>query len=325
MHICIRALERELAVRDMNWDNARFFLTVARAGTLRGAARALGVDQATVGRRVTALEAELGARLFLRTPTMFVLTDAGEALAPSAEAMERAAHVIEHRIAGLDKQLAGRIRITTTESLGARFVMPALVRLRRLHPGIDIVCTTSSQIANLTRREADLAIRTTRPNSPDLITRRLGQFERGLYASRDYLSRRGEPRKGEAFAGHDLIVYQRPIDPLMWKVMCGEPIARGRIVFQASSTNLLSDAALAGLGITVLSVYRARPETQLVRVMPQCCDRYDVWMVAHSDLYKTARVQALIALLVDEFDREKVANGRGLKSTPPPPNSQGKW
>jgi hypothetical protein len=75
----------------------------------------------------------------------------------------------------------------------------------------------------------------------------------------------------------------------------------------------------------VLSVYRARPETQLVRVMPQCRDRYDVWMVAHSDLYKTARVQALIALLVDEFDREKVANGRGLKSTPPPPNSQGKW
>ena len=285
----------------MNWDRARFFLAVARLGTLRAASRALGVDQATVGRRVAALEAELSSRLFLRTPAMFLLTDAGEALIRSAEAMERAALDMTLRAAGRDEELAGTVRIATTESLASQFVLPAVARLRALHPGILVTCMTSSRIANMNRREADLAIRTVRPDSPDLITRRLGQFERGLYASRQYIKSRGTPEEGRAFAGHDLVVYQRAIEPLMWEAMCGEPVANGRIVFQASSTSLLYEAVLAGLGITVLSTFRASSEKRLSRLLLTRSERYDVWLVLHGDLYRTARVQAVIAQIAEQF------------------------
>jgi len=144
----------------------------------------------------------------------------------------------------------------------------------RKHAGIDVVCVTSSEIANLTRREADLAIRTLRPESPDLIVRRLGHLETGIYASRGYLAERGEPLPGSAFEGHDLVMYQQPIVPTMWEALCGEPTSRGRVMFQTSSTMMLVEATLAGLG---------------------------VWLVAHADLYKTARVQAVIEAVVDEF------------------------
>ncbi|MFM0671261.1 LysR family transcriptional regulator [Paraburkholderia sediminicola] len=285
----------------MNWDNARFFLAVARAGTLRGAAFKLKVDQATVGRRIVALEEALSATLFLRTPALYVLTPAGETLIGPAETMEQAALSIERRVAGLDDQLAGTIRVATTDSLGKRFVMPAIAKMRRAHPGIEIVCVTSAQITNLTRREADVAIRTLRPDAPDLIARKLAQLEVGIYASREYVAARGEPREGEAFEGHDLAMYQQPASPSAWAALCGEPTLRGRLVFQTQSTAMLFEAALAGFGVAELPRFRADYEPELVRVMPHRSEPFDVWLVAHADLYKTARMQVLIAAVADEF------------------------
>ncbi|CAB3746785.1 LysR family transcriptional regulator [Burkholderia puraquae] len=285
----------------MNWDNARYFLALARTGTLRAAAARLNVDQATVGRRIAALEDELAARLFLRTPTLYVLTTAGEALLEPAETMEHASLTIERRVMGLDDQLCGSVRIATTDTLGKRFVIPAIARLRHRHPGIDVVCVTSAEIANLTRREADLAIRTLRPESPDLIVRRLGHLETGIYASRGYLAERGEPAPGSAFDGHDLVMYQQPVVPTMWDALCGESTSRGHVMFQTSSTMMLVEAALAGLGVAELPCFRADAEPQLVRLMPQRCNYFDVWLVAHADLYKTARLQAVIEAVVDEF------------------------
>ncbi|PMS23630.1 LysR family transcriptional regulator [Trinickia dabaoshanensis] len=286
-----------------NWDNARFFLAVARTGTLRGAASRLGVDQATVGRRIAALEEALSARLFLRTPTMYVLTSAGEAMIAPAEAIEQAVHQIERRIVGMDEQLSGTIRVATTDSLGKRFVVPAIAKLRAAHPGIDVVCVTSAGLANLTRREADVAIRTLRPESPDLIVRRLAQLESGVYASRAYLAARGEPREGSAFEGHDLLMYQRTLVPSMWESLCGEPIHRGCVAFQTSSTMMLFEAAIAGLGVTELPCFRADEEPELVRVMRGRVDRFDVWLVAHADLYKTARIQAFIDVVAHAFEQ----------------------
>lgn len=286
-----------------NWDNARFFLAVARTGTLRQAAARLGVDQATVGRRIAALEDTLSARLFLRTPTMYVLTPAGEALIAPAETMEQAVHQIERHIVGMDDQLSGTIRVATTDTLGKRFVVPAIAKLRAEHPCIDVICVTSPGIANLTRREADIAIRTLRPESPDLIVRRLAQLETAVYASRAYLAAHGEPREGEAFEGHDLVMYQRTMLPSMWEAICGEPIDRGRVAFQTSSTMMLFEAAICGLGVTELPCFRAQSEPELVRVLPNRSDRFDIWLVAHADLYKTARIQAFIDFVSREFEQ----------------------
>ncbi|ANJ74500.1 LysR family transcriptional regulator [Ralstonia insidiosa] len=285
----------------MNWDNARIFLAVARTGTLRGAAQRLAVDQATVGRRVAALEDELSAKLFLRTSTALVLTPAGEALIGPAEAMEQAAHTIERRIAGTDEQLAGTIRVATTETLAATFVLPAIAQLRQQHPGIDIVCMTSKSIANLTKREADVAVRTLRPDAPDLIARRIAQLETGIYASRSYVAARGMPEEGTAFAGHDLVLYPRNEVPWMWEDLCGEPISRGRVVLQSSSAMTVFEAIVAGIGITELVCHRAETRPELVRVLPNRRDTQDVWLVTHADLHKTARVRALMDAIVNVF------------------------
>jgi DNA-binding transcriptional LysR family regulator len=287
----------------MNWDNARFFLAIARAGTLRGAARQLRVDQATVGRRLAALEEELGARLFLRTLSLYVLTPAGEALMEPAEAIERSVAQMERRVMGLDERLIGSVRVATTDSLGKRFVIPAIARMRAEHPGIEVVCLISQDVANLTRREADIAVRTVRPDAPDLIGRRLATLKTGIYASRAYLAARGAPALGNGFSGHDLVAYHQLVAPMTPSAFCGEPTDGGKVVFRTSSSITLVEAAAAGIGVAELPCYRADTEPDLVRIMPERSADFDVWLVAHADLYKTARIQALIGGLVGEFDQ----------------------
>jgi DNA-binding transcriptional LysR family regulator len=290
---------------NVNWDNARIFLAVARTGTLRGAAQRLGVDQATVGRRLVALEGELAAKLFLRTSTALVLTPAGEALIGPAEAMEQAAHTIERRVAGIDEQLAGTIRVATTDTMAAAFVLPAIAQLRQRHPGIDVVCIASKSIANLTKREADVAVRTLRPDAPDLIARRIGQMETGIYASRSYVAARGEPEEGTAFEGHDLVLYPRNEVPWMWEDLCGEPISRGRVVLQSNSAMAILEAVAGGMGLTELVCRRAESYPDLVRVLRHRRGMQDVWLVTHADLHKTARVRALMDCIVEAFETPK--------------------
>ncbi|MBX5173365.1 LysR family transcriptional regulator [Rhizobium sp. NZLR1b] len=288
----------------LNWDHARFFLAVTRAGTLRSAARQLNVDQATVGRRLAALEDELGARLFLRTPSLYVLTPAGEALVEPAEAIERSVAQMERRVLGLDERLTGSVRIATTDSLAKRYVLPAIAAMPSVHPGIEVVCLTSQDIANLTRREADIAIRTLRPDAPDLIVRRLATLETGIYASRAYLASHGAPVAGAEFAGHDLVVYQQKIAPTGPSALCGESAVNGRVVLRASSSVTLVDATAAGIGVAELPCYRADAETELVRIMPDRSADFDVWLVTHGDLYRTARIQVTIDALVRQFSPE---------------------
>ncbi|RUW86959.1 LysR substrate-binding domain-containing protein [Mesorhizobium sp. M7A.F.Ca.US.010.02.1.1] len=242
------------------------------------------------------------ARLFLRTPSLYVLTSAGEALVEPAEAIERSVAQMERRVTGLDEQLTGSVRVATTDSLGKRFVIPAIARMRSEHPGIEVVCLTSQDIANLTRREADIAIRTIRPDAPDLIVRRLASLKTGIYASRAYLAARGTPAPGNGFSDHDLVAYQHSVAPTMPFAFCGEPTGGGKVVFRTSSSITLVEAAAAGIGVAELPCYRADTESDLVRIMPERSADFDVWLVAHADLYKTARIQALIRALVGAFD-----------------------
>jgi DNA-binding transcriptional LysR family regulator len=163
----------------------------------------------------------------------------------------------------------------------------------------------SKSIANLTKREADVAVRTLRPDSPDLIARRIGQMETGIYASRSYVAARGEPEEGTAFAGHDLVLYPRNEVPWMWEDLCGEPITRGRVVLQSNSALALFEAVAAGIGMTELVCRRAQAYPQLVRVLPNRRSMQDVWLVTHADLHKTARVRALLDCIVEAFDAPK--------------------
>ena len=189
----------------MDWDNARIFLAIYRAGTLRAAAGQLQIDQATVGRRLAALEKSLGARLFLRTPSGYLATPAGELAVRAAELMEQAADQFQRELLGIDNRLCGVVRLSTSDMLASHSVIAAMQQLHVAHPAIRVVLSTSMEITSLTRREADLAVRTLRPTDPDLISRHLIKRSLGLYATPAYLQQRGEPQRGTALAASSSI------------------------------------------------------------------------------------------------------------------------
>jgi len=285
----------------MNWDDARVFLAIRRAGTLRGAAALLQVDQATAGRRLAALEAALGARLFLRTPGGYVPTPAGELAGAAAERMEQAADQLQRQMQGLDEKLCGVVRVATSDTMASFYVIPALTKLREAHPDIKVVLGTSTQVTNLTRREADLAVRTVKPTSPDLISRRLARRQLGVYASRSYLRRRGEPMQDAALQGHDVVLYDRPMGPSDGRQLCGVPTGNARVALEVNSGLMMLEAVRAGIGLGELPVQMAEGDPELVRVWPERSDRIDVWLVLHADLSRTARVRAVADAIVEAF------------------------
>ncbi|MGE8068633.1 LysR family transcriptional regulator [Pseudomonas sp. NPDC089569] len=285
----------------MNWDDARVFLAVCRESTLRGAARVLGVDQATVGRRINALEKSLSATLFLRTSEGYALTAVGEAAMRAVEKMEHSALELERRIQGLDERLTGLVRVTTTDSLAIDFLIPAIARLHRQHPDVRVQLDASTQILSLAKREADIAVRNTRPENPDLIARRIARWPVGLFASQDYVDTHGIPQPGEAFEGHDLVVYQ-PYLQGGNLTLVNEPLGRGRIVSSLSSSLLVRRSIVAGIGIGEIAVHLGERDG-LVRLWPERTRPlpYDVWLVTHADLRHTARVRAVIEEIVTQF------------------------
>ena len=282
----------------MDWDNARIFLGIYRAGTLRGAAAQLDIDQATAGRRLAALETSLSAKLFLRTPSGYLPTPAGEAAARSAEAMEQAALQLQREMQGIDNRLAGVVRVATTDTLAVHFVMAAMAALHERHPEIRIELTVDTAITSLTRREADLAVRTLRPVEPDLVARVLTQRTAGLFASRAYVERHGMPDIATGLAGHDLVIFQPSVAPRQSRELGGAPLTGARIVMQANTGMMLQEAVRAGLGIAELPVHMAGTDPRLVRIWPEREHRYDLYLVMHGDLSRSARVRAVADAIV---------------------------
>jgi len=286
----------------MNWDDTRIFLAVCRQATLRGAGRLLGVDQATVGRRVNALEKSLNATLFQRTSEGYALTAVGEAALQSVEKMERSAIELERQVQGLDDRLTGTVRVTTTDSLAIDFLIPAIARLHDTHPDVRVQMDASTQILSLAKREADIAVRNTRPDNPDLIARRIARWPVGLFASQAYIDRHGVPEPGSVFEGHDLVVYEPHLHSQKDMTLVSEPLGRGRIVAAMSSSLLVRRSIAAGLGIGEIPLITGERDG-LVRLWPERTRPlpYDVWLVTHADLRHTARVRVVIDEIVAGF------------------------
>jgi DNA-binding transcriptional LysR family regulator len=285
----------------MNWDDARFFLAVARCGTLRKAANQLQVDQATVGRRLTALENSLGSKLFIRTPKSFSLSPLGESMLADMMKMENAVQAIARKAAGGDESLCGNVRIATTDTLAEAFVIPALQDLRQRYPAITVTLLTALNITDIAYHSADLAIRGARPDNDELIIKRLATIEMGLYASPHYLAQRGMPVKGEQLRGHDLLMFPRELVPRHWNNFCGETLYEPNAVLQCNSQLLLRSATRSGLGIGLLLSCLADHDPELVRLFPESKDWVDIWLVLHPDLQRAARVRAVVQALETSF------------------------
>jgi DNA-binding transcriptional LysR family regulator len=278
----------------MDWDHLRVFLALARAGSLRGAARTLGIDQATAGRRLAALEAQLGAKLFVHTPSGYVPTATGEALLPGAERMAAEAQALRRRAAGMDETLRGAVRIATGDGIARGLLMPALAHMHARHPEIRTVLLSARSLADIAHDEVDIAVRIVRPSEPDLIVRRLGRLTAWLYASEAYLARRGRPDWDQGFAGHDLIL-PHPPPVARWH---GAALETGRVALETNSMLAALEAARLGIGIASLLAHLGTVEPNLVSIWPDRPQRHDLWLVVHPDLARSARVRAVLEAIV---------------------------
>ena len=276
-----------------NWDDVRYFLTLHRQGTLAAAGAALTLDPTTVGRRLVKLEEGLGARLFDRTPTGYVLTEAGHRLLPRAERIEREALGVERDVAGEDQKLEGVVRLTATEMLTTRFIAPQLRRFRERYPEIQLELHCTNLDVNLARREADIALRLARPTQEDLIIKRLSFIHLGLYASLDYVDRYGLPK--DSLAGHQMILFANTRPFRRENEWIEARMNGAQLALRSDSVSAIYSATVAGTGIALLPCLVADHDRHLVRVPVEGApEPRQISQAVHKDLRDSARIRAVL-------------------------------
>ena len=285
----------------LDWDDLRYCLAIQRAGTLAGAASALGINATTVGRRLQSLEERLKTRIFDRTPEGFLVTPAGATLLDHAAHMEREVLAAVRALSGLDDRPIGSVRLSATEMLATRFVAPHLPQFAARYPELTLELECTNRSVSLSRREADIALRLARPRDDDVVTRRLASVPIGLYAAREYVDARGVPEDAErSLGGHTVILFA---DLRMFAIENDWIEARrdgAHIALRADSVSAIYAAAVCGLGITLLPRAVADKDARLVHLPTRTTpEPRTIWQAVHVDLQRTARVRAVLEFLAD--------------------------
>jgi DNA-binding transcriptional LysR family regulator len=287
----------------VDWNDLQFVLAVAEHGSLAGAARALGVNHTTVLRRVGAFEKQIGARVFERLPTGYVLTPAGEELALAARQMNETVIAVERRIVGRDRRLTGTVRVTATNTLASSLLPEPLAAFVAANPAVQVELTTSNAMVSLTKRDADLAVRATSDPPENLIGRRVATVAIALYAAPAYLDAAGKVRDLE---GHTWVAPDDSLGHITIARWMASTLARARIALRADSVVSMRDVALTGVGVAALPCYLADRTPGLVRVHdPVRAMETGLWLLTHPDLRTTARVRALGDFLAEALGRER--------------------
>ncbi|WP_375457052.1 LysR family transcriptional regulator [uncultured Methylobacterium sp.] len=296
-----------------NWDDLRFFLAVARTGTLTAAAARTGTEHTTVARRILALEEGLDSRLFHRSNLGYALTEAGAALLASAEAMESA--FVSGAAAGAEgRSLSGTVRIGAPDGFGSVFLAPRMHRLTQAHPGLEVEILATARIFSLSKREADIVVSLSAPQQARVVTRRLTDYRLFVYGARSYLDA-AEPIRNVADLGrHPFVSYIEDMlfaRELNYLSVIG-PDASARL----RSTNLLAQvhATLAGAGLCIVPAFIASAHPGLVPVLPDALSLTRAFhMHIHEDHRKAAHIREVAAFIVDAVDaaRELFSNASG--------------
>ena len=300
----------------MNWDDLRHVLAIARAGTLSAAAGRLGVNQTTAARRLTAIEGDLGARLFDRVDRRLVATPTGQAVIAHAEKMEGEAQLLERAVAGRDAALSGVVRVTSVESVMATFLVPRLGEFRRAYGDIALELIGDNTNLDLARREADIALRLARPREGQARTRRLADIGYAVYGSRAYLDGRSRPALGD----HDWVSHDETLSHIPEAAWCKRAVRDFRPVLRCNGVQAMVEAVKAGVGVGILPCYRGDAEPDLTRLTgPAPVVRRELWLLVHGDLLKLMRVRAVVDWLVAVCRREKgLLSGLPAASGRPP-------
>lgn len=296
----------------MNWDDYRYFLAVARSGSLSRAGQQLGVDHATVSRRIKALEEALGIKLFHRSPGGYSLTRDGEALVGMAERMESAAVQAEGVFSGSGREsLSGPVRIGVPEGVAAYIVVEAAQSLCERYPKLEIQMIALPQRFSLAKREADFAIAVSRPQSGRIKIQKIADYELHLYGSKSYLA--GHPpvrqlsdlRRLRGIGYVPDMIFDKELDyiPLI------DPGFRPHLT--STSVHVQLEAVLNGAGVAIVHDFMAERHPDLVRVLPEEISfTRTFWSVVHEDYSEVERIRVCVTEIVEHM-RKRLRNRPG--------------
>jgi DNA-binding transcriptional LysR family regulator len=286
----------------MDWDDLRLVLAVARESSLSGAARTLGITHSTVFRRLGAIEQRMGVRLFERFRNGYAATPAGEIAARVAGQMADEVLLLERRLAGQDLRPSGTVRIATTDTISI-LLLKHLSDLRGAHPEITVEVSASNAMANLTRREADIALRPTADPPELLVGRRLADIAHAVYASPEYLSR----HDSKDLSDHQWIGLDDALVGTVIGRWLRDAIPRDRIPVKVDTLLALRDAAAAGMGLVMLPCYLGDLAAPSLRraLGTLTAPTSALWLLTHDDLKHTARIRAVMDFLATAFASER--------------------
>ena len=279
-------------MQSLNWNDVRAFLAIAEAGQIGDAARRLGVDPTTLGRRLKRLEAHLDIRLLERTRVGQTLTEAGEQLLAKAEAMEQAARSIDESL-GAREGIAGTLRLSVSEGFGSEFLTPYMRDFVEEHPALTVELVAHGGFLSPSKREADIAVMLSRPKAGPVLCQKLADYTLKLYASRDYLARHGTPGCPlELASEHRLVSY---VPDLLYAPELNyldefHPVLTAQV--RSSSINAQQRLVSEGVGIGVLPCFLGDKQDRLVPVCPATSIVRSFWIVTHRDTQNLARVRA---------------------------------
>ena len=292
----------------LDWDDLRYFLAVARSGSLSAASRLLVVAQPTVGRRMNAFERKLGAKLFLATPAGQALSATGRRMLVHAEQMEQGALAAERVAAGRDAGLSGPVIITASEWMIRSVLGPLLSPFLASHPELRLELLAEARHVNLVRREADIALRPSKFEQPEIVQRQIAVIGFGLYASDSYLARRGAPDFERQCEGHALIGMSESLGKVPDVDWLPALASRARVVARTNGREPMATMAAAGIGITCLPRFigDATPGLRWLPTPVPAPERA-LWLGAHRDARTIPRVKASITFLSEGIGRLRAA------------------
>jgi DNA-binding transcriptional LysR family regulator len=284
----------------LDWEDVRYFVALARNGTLSSTARSLGVNHATVARRTASLETLIGRALFDRRAQGYLLTAEGKAVLEEASAMDEAAlSILRHLDARTE--LSGLVRLAAGRVLAERFLIGRLRAFHERFPAIDLEVIGGSRVVSLAKREADVALRYGSPKDSELVARRVATITFGLYASPTY---RDKLNSGQAPA---FIGFDQESDFIAEAKWLARRFGDRRFSFRTNSQTTQAAAARAGYGVALLPRYIvAMHEPDLVEVsLGERLPERDVWLLVRRDLKDVPRVRAVTDYLVEVFQRDR--------------------
>jgi DNA-binding transcriptional LysR family regulator len=290
----------------MDWDDLRFFLAVAEGGSLQAAARKLGVNHSTVFRRINRFEKEVQARLFERLADGYQLTTAGEDLLDHVRQIGNEVDQLSLKVLGKDYRPSGKVRLTAPDNLAYRYLPGYLLEFSKRYPDIRLEIVVSAESLDLTRREADVAVRATSAPPPHLVGRKVVTVQWAYYAAKAYLKGRRRPTSVGDLTGRRLI----GADGALRRLPPFRNLEGGHaqdIVMTCSTLDAMSAMAEAGLGIALLPDDQRKPSlVRLFEAQPPYAN--DIWLLTHPELRRTERIRLLLEHLAESFRGDERLN-----------------